>query len=213
MRNKSKYKVPVGESIKGFAYELISWGVKHQFIKGFVGETPEKILNKFDLVNSMIATNGKHVYVHEDWEKYEENKKLCIVNYSPYTFSRALKYSYIGPEQNRYELDEKCREQFFDNAIKFLFEYKKLEKEQEKLKYSMSLDFGPLGNIQRDIRNVLANKEFLSLGDIPFFMNLLGNVTHDYNFMNSSFLDHPQDAATVIFRQRAKELNENIAHS
>lgn len=84
-------KIP--NSFTKFAFEEIDkYHIKQQFIYKSVG-TPQEILNRFDISNCKIATDGKNVWMIEDWEKLENNKIIRVDNLKgEYILSRLKKY-------------------------------------------------------------------------------------------------------------------------
>jgi hypothetical protein len=97
----------------GFAYNSISTfenilsknhHVKTQFIIKNCG-TPEQFLSTFDIINCRVATNGKNVWVDEDFEKYEALKQIKIYDfnnkYLTYRLAKYLRNGYTLPVEDR----------------------------------------------------------------------------------------------------------------
>jgi len=70
--------------------------IKYQLIYKSYG-IPSTVLNRFDISNCKIATNGKKVWMVEDWEELEQNKFIRVDNFAgQYLIPRLKKYIVNG---------------------------------------------------------------------------------------------------------------------
>ena len=181
-------------SISGFAFEgngvvKISAGKlppqKFQFIYKNVG-TPEEVLNRFDMANSKIATDGKSVWMVEDWEELENNKIVRVDNLAgKYLASRLKKY--IGKD---YSLHPTNYQEVIIKLLELL-----TDNENKPISAVQSL----VGN-----KNVISNPS-----DVLLFHELLGetwqNTTpEDYE---KGTLGQKEDFAAHVYIERMKENN------
>jgi len=190
-------KTPAPNSITGFAFEgqspiMVGKGFafeyKFQFIAKSTG-TPEQVLNRFDIANCKIATDGKNVWMVEDWEEIESKKEIRVdkANHE-YLISRLAKYL-----EDDYSLDQANHDVIL------------------KLMLSSSKYFSP-------IKKILRNKRAIKLETIVMFYGKLGRVNvwskePDYSSLNNhENLLGDEDLAINIYKTRVKEeKNENSA--
>lgn len=96
--NISRYSTQT--SVTGFAQDLYDrrTQTKYQLIIKNTG-SPWEVLNRFDISNCKIATDGQKVWMVEDWESLEKNKHIRIDNYSGnYLLNRVKKYFFRNKE-------------------------------------------------------------------------------------------------------------------
>lgn len=116
-RDKGVPRYVSGESLTGFAQDLYDREnyVKYQVIIKSTG-SPSEVLNRFDISNCKIATDGKKVWMVEDWEELEKNKHIRIDNYAGrYLLSRIKKYIF---RNKGYSLWDGNREELLSTLLK-----------------------------------------------------------------------------------------------
>lgn len=92
LHNQSYCNIKDPNSITKFAFESYKNGIKYQFIYKSFG-IPSTVLNRFDIANCKIATNGKKVWMVEDWEMLQQNKFIRVDNFAgDYLIFRLKKY-------------------------------------------------------------------------------------------------------------------------
>lgn len=155
---------------------------KFQFIYKSYG-TPEEVLNRFDLANSKIATDGKNVWMVEDWEELENKKIVRVDNLAgKYLASRLSKY--IGKEYCLFEGN------YGEVLIKIL--------EIANEKKSMGI-----------LRRLVRNKKVIKDSDVTLFYDLLGETwenASEQDYQNGT-LGQTEDFAAHVFRERLQEAN------
>ena len=139
-------------SVTGYAHDFYDrqTQVKYQLIIKNTG-SPYEVLNRFDISNCKIATDGKKVWMIEDWEQLENNKQIRIDNYAgDYIFKRVKKYlfrnkGYTLWNQNRDEMIPKMLERSNKDpaSIRSLLNVMKDSFTKEKI----TIFYGLLGNI------------------------------------------------------------------
>ena len=99
---------PIPNSAAGFAWEIFETrhlnrvysSAKYQFIYRNTGDV-FTVLNKFDISNCKIASDGKAVYMVEDWEELEKNRIIRIDNFAGrYLILRLKKYLSNNPYED-----------------------------------------------------------------------------------------------------------------
>jgi hypothetical protein len=170
----------VPNSFGGFAYEGMLYGVKHQFIFKNVG-CPTTVLNRFDISNCKIATDGKKVWMVEDWEKIETEKNIRIDNYSGDFLLRRIE-KYLTKE---YSVNEETKTELL---------YKMLEKCKA-------------GNDYIIIRRLLKKQNFIPKEMILMFYDkagLISEAPEGEEYSNGS-LAKPVDFALHMYKQRSEK--------
>jgi len=179
-------------SVTGFAYEgngglrLNSMKkpavVKFQFIAKSTG-SPEEVLNRFDIANCKIATDGKFIWMVDGWEGLEDQKIIRVDNLSGKYFPWRLK-KYLGTD---YSLWPSNYEQVL-----------------AKLLESCNNKSTDMSNV----KSILRNKNAIKKEDILLFYEKLG-ITHentepeDYE---SGTLGQPVDYAIHMFKKRGENV-------
>ena len=150
--NKKIGRYSSNPSVTGYAHDFYDrqTQVKYQLIIKNNG-TPYEVLNRFDISNCKIATDGKKVWMVEDWEQLESNKQIRIDNYAgDYIFKRVKKYlfrnkGYTLWNQNRDEMLTKMLERSNKDpsSIRSLLSVMKDSFTKEKI----TIFYGLLGDI------------------------------------------------------------------
>lgn len=178
----------------GFAFEvygpLFDAQIKYQFINKNFG-TPEEVLSRFDIANTKIATDGKVVWMDEDWEELHSKKIVRVDNYSgKYILSRLAKY--LNPE---YTIDKNIHDSVLAIMLQGLKEDRPYAKES--------------------VKKILENKNSIDKEYISMFHNKIGKmlVKQDGNglepegYSESNLTREYVDMANYILQNR-KELEE-----
>lgn len=163
-------------SMTKFAFEGESKeNVKHQFIYKSYGK-PETVLNRFDISNCKIATDGKSVWMVEDWEELETNKIIRVDNFAgDYLVSRLKKY--------------------------LVDDYTIYEPQTDELIAKM---LSSVEKYQSVVRNLL-EKEFIQGSTILLFFKKLGDITihEDPNKpYEMGSLSHTEDFAMHMYNRK-----------
>jgi len=178
----------------GFAFEiygpLFEAQTKYQFINKNFG-APEHVLSRFDIANAKIATNGKVVWLDEDWEELYNKKIIRIDNYSgKYILSRLAKY--LKPD---YTIDKSIH----DSVLAIMLQGLKEDRPYAK----------------QSVTKILENKNSINKEYISMFYNKIGKmlVKQDGNglepedYSESNLTREYVDMANYILQNR-KELEE-----
>lgn len=176
--NKTIPNMP--NSFAGFAYEGFKGNIKYQFIILNTG-APEQVLSRFDIANCKISTDGKTVWMDEDWEELEKEKIIRIDNYAGKYFPQRL-LKYLTPD---YKLFKDQKEELLS---------KLLEKVLEKA-------YIHHGNIMK----LLSKENFLSPEEVLIFYGKVGTVlVNDNNEIDYSSLaeQHHVDYALHVYKKR-----------
>lgn len=199
---------PAPNSVTGFAYEgtyrrirgstisaLDDGWYKYQLIYRNTG-TPEEVLNRFDISNCKIATDGKTVWMVEDWEELEQNKQIRIDNYSgKYLLSRLSKYL-----NKTYSVYPSQKEELLLKMLQTAKDYWSLQS---------PITPNPLYADLQSIKRILKNEDAISIENVLLFYNFLGN-TDVYSY-NGSSLDKNvvEDYALHMFKKRLNKSNDS----
>ncbi len=153
------------------------YGTKVQCIYKIEG-TPEEILSGFDLVNSMIATDGQYVYMHKDWEQIEQDKIIKVNIMNPLTMGRIHKYC----TYNDSKIDINTKNHIIDYCLSIIQEIKENEL---KPVHDYRIREGIKFNALESLRQFIKNTDNLKNEDIIYFINQLGRIElpfeKDYN--------------------------------
>lgn len=164
-------------SITKFAFEGTSNnGIKHQFIYKSYGK-PETVLNRFDISNCKIATNGTEVWMVEDWEYLEQNKIIRVDNFAgEYLVSRLRKYLF-----GDYTIYEPQTDELIAKMLSSAEKY------------------------QNVVRNLVVEQEFMQGSTILLFFKKLGEIAIHEN-PNTAYemgsLCHTEDFAMHMYNKK-----------
>lgn len=190
-------KSPVPNSAAGFAWEIfenIDTGrryssAKYQFIYRNTGDV-FAVLNKFDISNCKIASDGKAVYMVEDWEELEKSRIIRIDNFAGrYVLQRLRKYLFNNPygDGTHYTLAPANRDELL---VKLLEATKEIPESVRSLIYQFP--------------------SLVSDNDITMFYGMLGEIPEcekDGNYEGGS-LSEMEDFAYHMYK---RNLEKSIA--
>jgi hypothetical protein len=190
--NKNNTAKVTPNSMTGFAFEGTSSitlkdkitfnSVRFQFIAKSTG-TPEQVLNRFDISNCKIATDGKNIWMVEDWEKLEEDKIIRVDNLKgEYILTRLKKYL-----TDDYDLDQSNKDEILIKMLSSVTDFKYLP----------------------TIKMLVKHAKFLKPEMIVMFYDKLGTIINippeEYGKSSLSDTDHPtEDYALHIYKERVK---------
>jgi hypothetical protein len=190
--NKNNTAKVTPNSMTGFAFEGTSIitlknkksfnSVKFQFIAKSAG-TPEQVLSRFDISNCKIATDGKNVWMVEDWEKLEEDKIIRVDSLKgDYILTRLKKYL-----TDDYDLDQSNKDEILVKMLSSVTESKYLPA----------------------IKMLVKHAKFLKPEMIVMFYDKLGTIINippeEYGKSSLSDASHPtEDYALHIYKERVK---------
>jgi hypothetical protein len=179
-------------SMTGFAFEgrgIIKLNdkkfphtLKFQFIAKSTG-APEQVLNRFDISNCKIATDGKNIWMIEDWEKLEEDKIIRVDNLSgQYILSRLKKYL-----TDDYDLEQSNKDEILIKMLSSVTDHKYIPA----------------------IKILVKHAKFLKPEMIVMFYDKLGTIINippeEYGKSSLSDAPHPtEDYALHIYKERVK---------
>jgi hypothetical protein len=188
--------VLVPNSIAGFAYEIFLKDTKYQFICKNLGP-PEKVIHQFDISNCKAATDGKSVWIVEDWEELEKNKQIRIDNYAgKYLLNRMKKY--LSPGYSTY------------TGQKEELLYKMLAVAKEYHAVSSPFSPSPLHTQYEAAKRLLSKTEIYTPEELLLFYDKLGIISvNEGNYDNSAIGPGVfEDYALHVYKNRIKNTND-----
>lgn len=185
--NRGLAKVKEPNSITKFAFEGFKYSfknndafsnIKYQLIYKSYG-LPSTVLNRFDISNCKIATNGKKVWMVEDWEELEKNNFIRVDNFAgQYLVSRLKKYVAKG------------------------FTILPSQKEEVLLKMLQSVEAH-----SGAIKHMIANSDIVSVDSILLFYGKLGEYNEfvDRTAYEQGTLGKTQDFALHMYDKKKEK--------
>jgi hypothetical protein len=193
---------PTGFAFEGrlLTFDQDDWaGLKFQFISKNVG-SPEVVLDRFDISNCKIATDGNSVWLMDDWEELEKNKHIRIDNYAgAYLLTRIKKY--LSKDYDIYPPQKQ------ELVLKMLEAIDKTKPIKTKV-WTM---YPPMDAVYQ-VRGILdRGKSFLTPEEVLIFYGLLGTIYgRDYS---GSSLDPYVEEDFAIHMSRKRIKNQNVAEN
>lgn len=179
---KTKYLSHIKEpnSSTKFAFEGFSDRIRYQLIYKSYGK-PETVLNRFDISNCKIATDGVKVWMVEDWETLESNKNIRVDNFAgdwlPSRLKKYLKNGFTILQEQKQEILKRLLEVAEKNA--------------------------------NPIKNLIATTDIVSVDDILLFYHRLGDYNEivEADAYEKGSLGKQEDFALHMFNKKKEQQN------
>ncbi len=199
--NKPKIK----EVFNGLFGQRHEYGTKVQCIYKIEG-TPEEILSGFDLINSMIATDGQYVYMHKDWEQIEADKIIKVNIMNPLTMGRIHKYC----TYNDSKIDMNTKNHIIDYCLRIIQDIKENEL---KPNHNYMIREGIKFNALESLKQFIKNTDNLKNEDIIYFINQLGRIELPFEKDYNNIKPQTQEFICAMIANRQEFLDHHKKYS